>query len=406
MTSSNSSRIRPAVNLLRELQQHPMTLSELQQAINLSRPTVHRSLKELQAVELVTEAGRRESTGGRRATLYSLNGKAKLVVGVHLQLPGMHLVLTNLTGAVICHHYVSGDYDAQANRAVQEIVHFVQHVTERYGIERLIGIGIASPGYLDKSGAILSIGRDPSWQNVLLAARLQQELGLPALVENDVNCMAQAEMVLDHDTAEQDFLYLGFTEGVKATLVLNGEFYGGPYGNAGSIGHSTVDLNGPICQCGNRGCLETRASVRSLHAAFEDRLASLSAPSDQLVEIGAISDRIERFHAIMAAAEAGEPICREIVTDALFYLAIAIANLVNIFQVRLFLVGGELSRLPRALRRYLDDTVRNRLVPLLNQNLIIRYTQDSREHNAAVGAAIRFIDHHLATMIEQELTLS
>ena len=406
MLSSESSRIKPAVSLLRELQQQSMTLSELQQAINLSRPTVSRSLQELQMVGLVTKAGRRESTGGRRANLYSLNGKAKLVVGVHLQLPGLHLVLTNLTGTVVCHRYVADDDSTQANHVVQGIVQFVQDVADRYGNERLIGIGVAAPGYLDGTGVILSIGRDPSWQNVLLAARLQQELGVPALVENDVNCMAQAEMALHPDIAEQDFLYLGFTEGLKASLVLNGGFYAGPFGNAGNIGHTTVDANGPICQCGNRGCLETRASVRSILSAFDDRLASVSLPSGPLEAIGAIPDRIERFHAIMAAAEGGEPLCREIVTEALYFLAIAIANLVNIFQVRLFLVGGELSQLPRELRRYLDDAVRGRLVPLLSQNLIIRYTQDSREHSAAVGAAIRFINQHLATMIEQELAPS
>jgi glucokinase len=235
-----------------------------------------------------------------------------------------------------------------------------------------------------------------------LAARLLHETGLPVLVSNDVDCMAQAELELDKTITLDNFLYLGFTEGVKASLVLNGEFYTGPFGNAGSIGHTTVAPDGPLCTCGNRGCLEAVASVRSTHQAFEHHLLLEAEPTRRLLDIAQIENRMERFHAICEAAASGEKVSREIVTQTLYYLSIAIANLVNIFQVKLVIIGGLLSQLPIPLRDELDRSVRGRLVDLLRDNLTIRYARDDRAYTAAIGAAHRFVNKYLSTFVDRE----
>ncbi len=399
-----SSRARVESSLLKQLQAGPMAFAELLDAADVSGPTARRALRELQRKELVTVVGTRESTGGRPASVLSLNADARVVVGVHLELPGVHMLVTNLAGSVLQHEYISHDYDTNVNQAVWQINRFVRDATVLHGEERVIGIGIASPGYRDSSGTILAIGRSPAWQNVPLAMRLQQETNLLVLIENDVDCMAQAEMELDQTIAFDDFLYLGFTEGVKASLVLNGEIYSGPFGNAGSIGHTTVAPEGPRCTCGNRGCLEAVASVRAIHMAFEQRMAAEAVADERLAAIAAIEDRTARFHAILDAAASGEALCEEVVHRALDYLAIAIANLVNIFQVRLIVLGGALSQFPASLDRHLDIAVRKRLVPLLSNNLTMRHAQDSREYNAAVGAARRFVNEYLTTIVEGAVT--
>jgi predicted NBD/HSP70 family sugar kinase len=383
-----------------------MTFPELGEIVDASEPTARRALRKLLDRGLVAIVGSRESTGGRPANVYGLVADAGALVGVHLELPGLHMVVTNLAGEVLHQEHISHDYNIDANEAVQETIRFTQEAMARFGREQVLGVGVAAPGYRDSSGTILAIGRDPAWQNVPLAARLQRETNLPVLVENDVDCMALAELEFDDSMTLDDFLYLGFTEGVKASLVLNGQVYSGPFGNAGSIGHTTVVPDGPLCSCGNRGCLEAVASVRALHSAFEQRRATEVDTNDSLLAIEAIDDRMERFHSILNAAAEGEPLCQDLVHQVLSYLAIAIANLVNIFQVKLVIVGGELSPLSSGLQTYLGQSVREKLAPILSNNLTIRYVQDTRDYKAALGAAQKFLSEYLPTLIASEVANS
>ena len=380
-----------------------MTFAELREIVDVSEPTARRALVKLLDRGLVSIVGSRESTGGRPAKVYGFAADAGALVGVHLELPGLHMVVTNLAGKVLHQEHVSHEYDIDANEAVQETIRFIQEAMARFGREQVLGVGVAAPGYRDSSGTILAIGRDPAWQNVPLAARLQRETKLPVLVENDVDCMALAELECDDSPTLDDFLYLGFTEGVKASLMLNGDVYSGPFGNAGSIGHTTVVPGGPVCSCGNRGCLEAVASVRALHSAFEQRRTVETAASDRLLAIEAIDDRMERFHAILTCAGEGEPLCQDVVHQVLSYLAIAIAKLVNIFQVKLVVVGGELSPLATDLQTYLDQSVREKLAPILSNNLTIRHAQDTRDYKAALGAAQKFLSEYLPVFVASEV---
>lgn len=396
----SSSHHHPLAIILTQLRHQPMTALEIQATTSLSAPTTLRALKRLEDISLIQVVGKRESTGGRKAKTYGLNGKARLVVGVHLELPGLHLVLTDLVGNLVKTRFLSGDFDISPQDALRQISGFVHEMQLETGPRQIVGTGIAAPGYLDPSGTIISIGRDPSWENVPIRARLEQELRMPILIENDVDCMAQSEVELARSQAQSDFIYLGITEGVKASLILNGEFYRGPFGNAGTIGHTTVDPRGELCRCGNRGCLETVASVRAVCATFERRLRDLSTVAPQLIRVNQLTDHSAKFKAILDAAEAREPLCREIIITALDFLAQAIANLIDIFQVKLIIIGGSLSDLPPGLRAELDGQVRQRLVALLRNNLTLRYARDTRPFNAAFGAAVRMAQEYLTRHVE------
>lgn len=392
---------QPFAGILRELRHHPMTALEIQTATALSAPTTLRTLKKLRELKLIQIFGKRESTGGRKAKTYRLKADAKFVVGIHLELPALHLLLCDLVGNVIESEFVSEHFDASPEQALSKISLFVRKMQQSKGIDQIAAVGIAAPGYLDDMGTIISIGRDPSWENVPIAPRLRAELGLPVLIENDVDCMAQSEVELALNEAVTDFIYLGFTEGVKAALILDGEFYRGPFGNAGTIGHTTVDPRGQVCRCGNQGCLETIASVRAICASFDEQLAQHPLADPRLLEINRLSDRLSKFNAILDAAEAHDPLCAAIMTRALDALALAMANLVEIFQVKVIIVGGALSTLPVGLRSHLDAQVRKRIIPLLRNNLTIRYALYTRPDSAAFGAASRATQSYLSQRVER-----
>jgi predicted NBD/HSP70 family sugar kinase len=389
MLSNNLSNLKSSILTL--LRQEPLTIASLNDATNVSLPTLRRAVEELIDAHWVRPVGRIPRTGGRPATLYGLDDRSYLILGVHLELPGLHFALTNLAGEIINHQHLLGETDIRPNGVVRLIVDHVNRLKTQYAERQLLGLGIATPGYVDpSSGAILSIGRAPQWQAFPLKARLEADVGLPVIVENDIDCMTFAEIGDGGFNDIEDMIYLGFTEGVKASFLLQGQLYKGPFGNAGLIGHTTVVEDGRLCTCGKYGCLETVASVRAINSLFDKGIESGNWHDSDLQRIHALKDRIEKFQAILVAAEAGDPFCSEIIEDMLRGLELAIVNLIYLLQVDQLVIGGALSNLPDGLLARLETELRDKLSPILSHHLIIRRARRTEPHIAAVGATYRF----------------
>lgn len=378
-------------SILTLLRQEPLSIASLSDATDVSLPTLRHAIEELIDAHWVRPVGRIPRTGGRPATLYGLDDRAYLILGVHLELPGIHFALTNPAGEIINHQHLLGETDIRPNGVVRLIVDHVNRLKTQYAERQLLGLGIATPGYVDpSSGAILSIGRAPQWQAFPLKARLEADVGLPVIVENDIDCMTFAEIGDGGFNDIEDMIYLGFTEGVKASFLLQGQLYKGPFGNAGLIGHTTVVEDGRLCTCGKHGCLETVASVRAINSLFDKGIESGNWHDSDLQRIHALKDRIEKFQAILGAAEAGDPFCSEIIGDMLRGLELAIVNLIYLLQVDQLVIGGALSNLPDGLLARLETELRDKLSPILSHHLIIRRARRTEPHIAAVGATYRF----------------
>ena len=379
---------RLAAVVLDLLTDGPMSFDDIRAAAGVSTPTLRRALHALAQAAWILPVGRSTSTGGRPATLYGLAGSTRLLLGVHLELPGLHFVLMDLTGAVVDRVYRHGSTSTQPDDVIREIVRYTHDARLRFGERTLLGIGIATPGYVDPaSGTILSIGRVPLWQTFPLKARLEADLGLPVTVDNDVDCMTQVELASSRPPAAQDMIYVGLIEGVKASLVLGGQLYRGPFGNAGLIGHIVVSADGPLCTCGKRGCLEAIASVQAVCEAFDRRSGHISQQSPSLRLIRTIDDRAAKCVAVLNAAEGGEPLCTEIAEEMIRALALAISNVICLLQVPVVVFGGVLSSMPPGLRARQEQRIRELLPPLLNNHLVIRAATVTDAHSAAMGAA-------------------
>lgn len=273
--------------------------------------------------------------------LFGLNGAAHLIIGAHLQLPGLRLLTVNLTGEVLDEAAIQSEAILSPESVIQEITQYTDRARQDFPDRRILGVGIASPGFTDAhTGEILSIGRVPGWQSFPMRSRIKAATGLTAMLVNDVDCMAYAEILRADNGAVDSQIYVGLDEGIKASIFLNGELYTGSFGNAGIIGRTRIGA-------GDRGfkSLEHLVSIHAIVEGFRQKVSQAgrqtSAGYHQILQTG---DARQQFQNILEAAQSeADGLCRSMVDDMLERLALAIANTIFVIQPELLIVGGALS---------------------------------------------------------------
>ncbi|MFE2039510.1 ROK family protein [Streptomyces sp. NPDC059477] len=250
------------LDLLRTAGTDGMTRIKLAERTGLTPQAVSKITARLRADGLAAEAGHRRSTGGKPRTVLRLVPGAGHAVGVHLDRDALRAVLVDLTGTVVGETSCPVDLGAGAQAVVPAVERIVAEVTgesagETPGTGRgmgLVGVGVALPGPLDHARGILHrVTGFPEWDGYPLRAALTERLGAPVVVDKDTNAAALHLAV--HTTA-RSFAYLHLGTGLGAGLVLGGAVHRGARTGAGEFGHQVLQLDGPPCTCGDRGCVE------------------------------------------------------------------------------------------------------------------------------------------------------
>ena len=352
MGSGSLSSLRE-LNRLRVLEtvreRGTVSRAEIARRTGLARSTVSSLVTELQRDGLVVESEDAATpSGGRPAVLLTLDPGAGVVLGVHLDHPVVRVAVADLDHTIRGEASRALDVDHDARAGLDAAAGLADEVLEEAGIprSRLLGAGAAIAGPVDHTtGRVGSSTIMPGWVGVDVAAELERRLGVPVHVDNDANLGALAEWVLGAGRGAEDLAYLMLSSGIGAGLILGGRLYRGANGTAGEIGHVLVDDQGPLCRCGNRGCLETYAGAHAL-----------------LELLGRAHGRIE-VDAMVALATAGDPACQRVVADAGRTVGVAVAALCNQFNPERVVVGGELAGTGDLLLEPLRDAVRRYALP-------------------------------------------
>ncbi len=255
---ANLERVVRAVRMAGSL-----TQAEIARATGLSAATVSNIVRELKdggTVEVTPT-----SSGGRRARSVSLSGDAGIVVGVDFGHTHLRVAVGNLAHRVLAEDAEPLDVDASAAQGLDRAEHLVKRLIKEAGINpaKIVGVGLGVPGPIDvASGTLGSTAILPGWAGTNPRDDLAARIGVPVYVDNDANLGALGELVWGAGRGATDLAYIKVASGVGAGLVINGQIYRGPGGTAGEIGHITLDEAGPVCRCGNRGCLETFTAAR------------------------------------------------------------------------------------------------------------------------------------------------
>lgn len=222
-----------------------------------------------------------------------------------------------------------------------------------------IGIGIGAPGPLDREHGIVVVAPNLGWRNFPLRDRIFSRLSLPTVLDNDANCATVGEWWLGAARGGRNVVGITIGTGIGGGLIIHGALYHGSSDVAGEIGHTTIDVNGRHCKCGNYGCLEAYASGPAIATRAREALVREDTASLLPSMVGGDLDRITA-ETVYDAANKGDGLASEIVRDTARYLAIGIANLLNVVNPDVVVVAGGVTRAGEALFGPLRAEVRRR----------------------------------------------
>ncbi|MFQ5874760.1 MAG: ROK family protein, partial [Dehalococcoidia bacterium] len=194
-----------------------------------------------------------------------------------------------------------------------------------------------------ETGVLFTSPNLPGWRGVPLRDIIEKRLGKKTFLINDANAAAIGELCFGGARGARNFLYITISTGIGGGVVIEGKIFTGAAGAAGEVGHMTIDENGPLCNCGNKGCWEALASGTAL--AGEARRRIQEGAGTSLLDHA--DGNIERVTAqvIQTAAEQGDPLAKELIAQTSYYLGVGLANLINLFNPELIVIGGGLSNM-------------------------------------------------------------
>jgi predicted NBD/HSP70 family sugar kinase len=327
--------------------------ADIARRTGLSRSTVSTLVTDLQHEGLIVDRQAPPdgvvSRGGRPPALIALGREAGVAVGIDFGKRHLAVVVADLSHTILAEarREMPDDYDAR--RGLDEAGELVQEVLEdaHAAHEKVLGVGLGVPGPIHLStGTVGSSAILPGWVGARVADEMSQRLQLPVHVDNDANLGALAELHWGAGRDRSSLAYIKIATGIGAGLVFHGRLFRGAGGTAGEIGHTTIDETGPICRCGSRGCLETFAAGPAIVELLRPSLGP-----EVTVEM------------VVERARDGDLGARRAIGDAGRHIGSALANLCNLFNPELIVVGGTLAAATDIFLDPMRDAVKRRAIP-------------------------------------------
>ena len=354
---------------------NPIARVEIARELDLSPATITVLTRDLVQDGLVREVDLAPSSGGRPAIRLGLVADAAHALGVKIAANRLTAVRVNLQGEPL--EYTERSFDAAGPDAIDQLGDELAAILgpAEASTPRLLGVGLGVPGTVDPlSGGIVE---SPvlGWRELPLGARLQERLGVPILVENDVNTLAVAERLYGRGRTVEHFITVTIGRGVGLGIVVGGDLYRGARGGAGEFGHVRMVDDGPPCHCGNHGCLEALVSDPVL--VGQARAIGLLGAAEGIDHLRALADR-------------GDETARRLYTRAGETLGRAVAGLVNILSPELVLLSGEGTQAWSHLQASFEATLRPDLFePLRHVGVEVDPWDDAKWARGAAALVMR-----------------
>ena len=363
-----------------------LSIANIVKLTTISKPTVLKVLSELSEEKYIIKSGKGESIGGRRPELYQFNPSVGFIIGVNFEIPKVKIIAVDLANRILQELtytvHVEEDISYIMSRLISNIKTIIDAVVKNSQI-RMIGIGVSISGYIaQKEGISLSTPRMPQWKNVAISDTLKKEFNVPVGLMNGANARMIAEIEYGHmKRASENMMYIVFSEGLGAAILINGKLLRGKYGNAGNLSHLTVNKDGPKCICGKHGCLECYASERGvIQRVKEERRLSNEHYDEQDINLS--------IKEIIRLYKSGDSICTRVIDDMIDYMGIEIANIVKLIEIDLVVIGGSIIEAGEKFLSKLDHVVQANILDMHRTDLQLEFAVLPDLEAGSIGATV------------------
>jgi glucokinase-like ROK family protein len=349
-----SKSAQKELRLLRVIQAAPnVSRMELAKRTGASAASMTATVQRLIDRGLIVETGKGSAMAGRKPVSLNLRSDLGYVIGVDLGSFLLRVIVADVSGNISHRLETETRMHEGRERVLSRTYDAIREAIAKSKVPAaaIRGIGMAHSGVIDSQrGMVLCFprpGQMTQWRNVPLREMLENEFHVPSVLDDSARMMALAEKHFGLGQEVNDFLFVEVGMGVGAALFIAGKLYRGPGGTAGELGHMTVDENGPLCSCGNNGCLEAVAScatiIQTVRAGIQQ---GVNSKVSELVD-GHL-DRIS-IEIVVQAARENDTLALRVLDEAISHIGVVLADVINLLNPSVVIFGGPLFRVAHAL---------------------------------------------------------
>jgi len=350
----------------------PISRADIANITGLTPASITKIVNEFLDIGVVHEISKGKTFSGRKPVFIDINSDSYFIIGVYIARKSISGIITNLN-ADILKRVVYDKSLLESPNLPDEVIKLIEELLKTSGInkKKVLGIGMAVPGPINsKSGELiyrnLSEGPPYVWMRVPLTEAVLERFEIPVFADNDSNASAVGESWFGNGMGFKNFILINFGEALGGGLVLKSRLYRGEDDIVGEIGHTTVDINGPKCDCGNYGCLELFTKNKAIIGKYNMLIKKY--PDSELA-----GERVTRVEDIYNFKDKNDPIYKEILDHQTTYLGTGVINMINILNPQaVIIVTNEIDGIDiKPLLDRIKDFVKKRAFPIVREKVKI-----------------------------------
>ncbi len=377
------------MEVLRALRrQGRISRTEVSTITGWSKAKASQEIRRLVEKGYLLDDGEGVSNGGRRPQLLRINQHLGFIAGIDIGATSLDIALADVTGVILQRRSEPTDVHLNPEMVLGRCSELVAEMAAARGgsVDQVLGIGVGVPGPVNFSrGVLVAPPLMPGWENFPIRDFFKRTFGSAFLVvDNDVNIMALGEQRAGDGAGLDHFFFIKIGTGIGCGIISNGRIHRGSDGSAGDIGHICVDQNGPLCACGNKGCLEAMAAGPAILARAREAARNGSSPT--LSRMREANGGLLRPEDVNAACREGDQASLDIIRASGQKIGEVVAGLVNFFNPSHIFIGGGIANFGNHLLVAIRTVVLQRSLPLATTNLSIKFSEMGS--NAGVIGAI------------------
>ena len=384
----------------------PITQREIVNTTGISFAKVNTISSSFNKIGLTIENGKEESNGGRRSTLFDLNANFRYTIGCQLSHTRIHTIIGNLKGKILFEENLPFDKNDGKDAVTKLMLESIERliVKSKIPLDKILGVGVAIAGLFNPNdGTAFPFPHLVKWGNVPYKEMIAKKFNLPCYINNVANAAALAELNYGSGKGKNSFLYLNVGSGLGMGIIFDGKLYEGISGSAGEFGHISVDDHGPLCECGNLGCLEVIASTQAIVKQAK-KLLQQGVNSNLLTMINDDISKLN-FDIICKAANESDKLAYNLIDKMGQNIGEGIVTIINLFNPARVIIGGKIGCASNLVINSIMNIVQKRALEIPRRNTDVVFSKmggNSGTIGATVPVIEKFFNEQINILIDEK----